>query len=152
MFLCCVVEGVCRIVIISLRIKKLFCVPVSKLFTIVADLGFFVDNMLQPNNSMTVSSESFIILHCVTNLTTCCTEEDGGVAGEWFLPGQVQPVGAFSGGYITYGVPSAVVLENNGRGVWPSGIYTCRIPDESAQLRTIYIGVDTGTVCHVTCM
>ena len=69
------------------------------------------------------------------------------MAGEWFLPVETP-----RGHFITYEVPTAVILENARRVMWPSGIYTCQIPDENAQLRTLYVGIDTGTVCHVTCM
>ena len=40
--------------------------------------------------------------------------------------------------------PSAVLLYRRNSATTPTGVYRCEIPDESG-LRTIYIGVDTGT-------
>ena len=129
---------------------------VSSLLYHFADLGFYVNTDFLSNNSVVISYNFFsFILHCITNLTTCCTEGDGGVAGEWFLPGQTQavpPSASTSTNFSTQGVPSAVALRNFRRVEWPSGIYTCQIPDASGQLRISYLGVDTGIFRHVTCM
>ena len=121
-----------------------------------ADLGFVANVDFLSNNSVVISVDFFSpILHCITNLTTCCTEGDGGVAGEWFLPGQTQAVSSralSSTSFNTQGVPSAVALRNFRRIEWPSGIYTCQIPDTSGQIRTSYLGIDTGIYYHVTFM
>ena len=111
------------------------------LWTCPAGVGFFLRGVLYPNNSavaMTAIGQGVNALYCLTNLTSCCTSEQGGVAGEWLLP-------ADSAAYTTSRAASAVVLSRIAGG--PSGIFTCRIPDDgSGQLRTAYIGVDTGAV------
>ena len=87
---------------------------------------------------MTDIGQGVNALYCLTSLASCCTSQQGGVAGEWLLP-------ADSAVYSTSKAASAVLLSRNGVG--PSGIFTCRIPDDgSGQLRTAYIGVDTGAV------
>ena len=123
-------------------------------------VGFFLDpatgsdGVLHPNNSAVALAdigEDLLALYCLTNLTTCCTDAEGGVAGEWFLPGHTQAVigvdaqGADSTVFTAARAPSAVLLNHNNAG-GPTGIFTCRIPDGSGQVRTAYIGVDTGTV------
>ena len=119
------------------------------------DVGFFLNGVLYPNNSVVVLAdigEGPAALYCLTNLTTCC--EDGS-AGEWFLPGETQPVVAGNAGSANFTVgraPSAVFLNRRDNVGGSTGIYTCRVPDESGQVRTAYIGVDTGTcIFHVTC-
>ena len=110
-------------------------------------MGFFLDGVLYPNNSVVVLAdigEGPAALYCVTNFTTCC--EDGS-AGEWFLPGEMQPVGAGdaeSADFVHVGVPSAVLLSHRNDTGGPTGIYTCRIPDDSSQIKTAYIGVDAS--------
>ena len=106
----------------------------------------FLRGMLYTNNSavaMAAIGQGVNALYCLTNLTTCCTSEQGGVAGEWLLP-------ADSAAYTTSRAASAVLLNRISWG--PSGIFTCRIPDGSGQLKTAYIGVDTGSYsyCYVT--
>ena len=102
--------------------------------------------------------EGFAALYCLTNLTTCCAEADGGSAGEWFLPGQAQPVisvdsqGAGSAVFTAARGPSAVLLNRRNNAGGPTGIFTCEIPDASGQLRTVYIGVDTGELHVCVCV
>ena len=132
----------------------------------ITDVGFFLnhvldidtgdlDGVLYPNNSAVALAdigEDLLALYCLTNLTTCCTDAEGSVAGEWFLPGQTQAVigvdaqGPDSAVFTAARAPSAVLLNHN-NAVGPTGIFTCRIPDGSGQdVRTAYIGVGTGTV------
>ena len=132
----------------------------------IADVGFFLnrvlsirtgelDGVIYPNNSAVALAdigEDLLALYCLTNLTTCCTDAEGGVAGEWFLPGQTQAVigvdaqGADSAVFTAARAPSAVLLNHRNNAGGPTGIFTCRIPDGNGQVRTAYIGVDTGTV------
>ena len=133
----------------------------------ITDVGFFLnrvlnirrpdelDGVLYPNNSAVALAdigEDLLALYCLTNLTTCCTDVEGGVAGEWFLPGQTQAVigvdaqGADSADFTAARAPSALLLNRRNNAGGPTGIFTCRIPDGSGQVRTAYIGVDTGTV------
>ena len=113
----------------------------------LADVGFFLDGVLSPNNSVVVLAEigdGPAALYCLTNLTTCCEDGSG---GEWFLPGETQPVvagDADSADFTSGRVPSAVLLNRRNNVMGPTGIYTCRIPDGSGPVRTAYIGVGTG--------
>ena len=137
------------------------------IFYVCIDVGFFLnrvlnirrpdelDGVLYPNNSAVALAdigEDLLALYCLTNLATCCTDAEGGVAGEWFLPGQTQAVigvdaqGADSAVFTAARAPSAVLLNHRNNAGGPTGIFTCRIPDGSGQVRTAYIGVDTGNV------
>ena len=115
---------------------------------LISGVMFFLGGMLYPNNSniaMTAIGRGVNALYCLTNLTTCCTSEQGGVAGEWFLPDD-------SAAYTTSRTASAVLL--NRIAGEPSGIFTCRIPDGTGPLRTAYVGVKTSTILswqRVTC-
>ena len=116
--------------------------------------------MLYPNNSVVALADigeatdiggANTALFCLTDLTICCRRADGGSAGEWVLAGQTEPVvdinAATSADLFTRGrAPSAVLLNRRNSAIGPTGIYTCRVPDGSGQLRTAYIGIDTGTV------
>ena len=82
-------------------------------------------------------------LYCLTDYTSCCREEDGGSAGEWFQLGRTVPVGNVGTDFTSSRAPSAVLL-NHLTTTGPNGVYTCQIPDTSGQLRTLYVGVDTG--------
>ena len=118
-------------------------------------ITFFLNGVLYPNNSV-ISLDDIgdgeSALYCLTNRTNCCAAADGEVAGEWIMAGQTLPVfgaGCSDAGEFTRSRASSAVLLN--RITMDSnvsealvGIYTCRIPDASGQLRTAYIGVDTG--------
>ena len=121
-------------------------------------LGFLLAGVPYPNNSVVALSAigqtapgSVGALYCLTNYTSCCRGRDGGSAGEWFLPGQTDPVvggitgpDADSADFTRTRAPSAVLLNRRNSATGPRGVYTCRIPDSSGQLRTLYIGVDAG--------
>ena len=114
-------------------------------------MGFFLNGVLYPNNSvvdLTDIGQNATALHCLTDLTTCCRGADGGSAGEWFLAGQTMPVvDVSSADDFTRGRgPSAVLLNRRNNAAGPTGVYTCMLPDGSGQDRTLYIGVDAGTV------
>ena len=108
--------------------------------------------MLYPNNSVVTLAdigEGFAALYCLTNLTTCCTEADGGSAGEWFLPGQTLPVidvskSTDSADFVTSRAPSAVLLNRRTNTTGPTGVCTCQISNGSGQNKTAYIQI-TGT-------
>ena len=115
-----------------------------------ADIGFFLNGTLYPNNSVVALSdigEGFSALYCLTNYIFCCTEADGGSAGEWFLPGQDQPVinadsrSADSADFVTSRASGAVLLNSRMNSTGPTGVFTCRIPDGSGQIRTAYVEI-----------
>ena len=117
-------------------------------------MGFLLNGVLYPNNSvvdLTDIGQDTAALYCLTDLTTCCRGADGGSAGEWFLAGQTQPVvgvnrASFFDDFTRGRGPSAVLLNRRNNAAGPTGVYTCMLPDGSGQDRTLYIGVDTGTV------
>ena len=93
--------------------------------------------------SLTDIGEGYNALHCLTNLTTCCRGEDGGSAGEWFLPGQTSPVvdvSAPNADFTRSRGPSAVLLNRRTGAVEPTGLFTCQVPDGSG-METLYIGI-----------
>ena len=59
----------------------------------------------------------------------------------------VDSQGADSAVFAAARGPSAVLLNHRNNAGGPTGIFTCKIPDASGQLRTVYIGVDTGALC-----
>ncbi len=130
---------------------------------ITPGLGFLLRGMLYPNNSVlplrAIGDAAPLSLYCLTTYTSCCRAQDGGSAGAWFLPGKTDPVevtnSEFGLANFSRGRdPSATFLNRRNSATGPSGVYTCQIPDASGQLRTLYIGVDTGTYLscdmHVT--
>ena len=124
-----------------------------------ADVGFiglqsysgYQRGRFYPNNSAVALNAVEDRVYCLTNLTTCCTEAEGGVAGEWFLPGQTEAVididsANGSTPFTTSRLPSAVRLNRGySRERHTSGIFTCRIPDASGRLRTLHIYLYDGT-------
>ena len=66
----------------------------------------------------------------------------------------VDSQGADSAVFTAARGPSAVLLNHRNNAGGPTGIFTCEIPDASGQLRTVYIGVDTGAlhVCVCVCV
>ena len=126
-------------------------------------VGFFVNGMLYPNNSVVVltdigeaadieDEDTMTALFCLTDLAACCRGADTGSdgVGEWVLAGQTEAVpannAASSDSPFTRGrAPSAVLLNRRNNAVGPTGIFTCHIPDGSGP-RTAYIGIGTGIV------
>ena len=101
--------------------------------------------------SLTDIGEGYDALYCLTDLITCCRGADGGSAGEWFLPGQTSPViGIYASAgaerFVRSRGPSGVLLNRRTSAVGPTGLLTCQVPDGSGMERTLYIGLDSGTV------
>lgn len=126
-----------------------------------AGIGFFFNGVLYPNNSVIlladIGREQDVVqgdstaLFCLTDLLPCCRAADGGTAGEWYLAGQTRPVtdaeaASGSESFTRIRAPSAVLLLQMRNDAGPGGIFTCQIPDGSGQLRTAYIGVNTGII------
>ncbi len=89
-------------------------------------------------------------LFCITNLVSCCRGADGGSRGEWYLPGESVPViginypASGSADFIRGRGPSAVLLHRMNNDVGPTGVYTCKVPDENGVIQQLYIGVGLG--------
>ena len=133
----------------------LYCLAMGYNTGTLIGLGFLLAGIAHSNNSVVALRDigqtapvSVGALYCLTNSTRCCREKDGRAAGEWFLPGQSSPVVGMKSNaenFTRARAPSAVLL-NHWTTIGPSGVYTCQILDASGQLRTLYIGVDTGTI------
>jgi len=82
-------------------------------------------------------------LLCVTpDNTTCCSSVESGGAplGHWYYPNQTEVPPESTGWqfYITWG-PGVVRLHRHTGGV--SGIYHCKIPNQSGANQSIYVGL-----------
>ena len=129
-------------------------------------VGFFLNGMLYPNNSVVAltdigeaadieDEDTITALFCLTDLTACCRGADTGSdgVGEWVLAGQTELVPATnaapSDSPFTRGrAPSAVLLNRRNTTFGPTGIFTCHIPDGSGP-RMAYIGIGTGMSCDL---
>ena len=119
-------------------------------------MGF--NGRLYPNNSvvsLTDIGEGNDALFCLTDKLDCCVGEvDGVSAGEWYLPGQTDPV---VGSDVSDGSEdftrsrhsSAVLLNRRSSAVGPTGLYRCVVPDRSGVDRELYIGVGLGMSCNL---
>ena len=98
-------------------------------------------------------------VQCHTDLTTCCTRNEGSHRGDWYFPdGNRLPFSGYI--YENRGVQRvALHLRNNA--ISPVGIYRCDIPteavhnDNSNSVRvTVYVGLYTasGGMFHVLAM
>ncbi len=105
-------------------------------------LGFYLNGVLYPNNSI-VNIEDIGVgtsaLHCITDRRECCRNADGGASGEWYQPGQTNPV--VRGGLISMKDfsrsrnSSAVSLHRRNNATSPAGLYRCEIPDAGGVYR-----------------
>ena len=119
-------------------------------------MGF--NGRLYPNSSvvsLTDIREGNNALFCLTDKLDCCVGEiDGVSAGEWYLPGQTDPVvgSDVSGGsedFTRSRRSSAVLLNCKSNAVGPTGLYRCVVPDRSGVDRELYIGVGLGMSCYL---
>ncbi len=135
----------------------LICANTEKTF--FSDVGFFLNGVVYSNNSVVPlqdigegtayldSDNGNAALFCITNLVDCCRGVDGGSAGEWYLPGESVPVVVTnSADFISGRGPSAVLLHRMNSGIGPTGVYTCKVPDENGVVQQLYIGVGLGII------
>ncbi len=111
-------------------------------------LGFYLNGVLFPNNSI-VNIEDIganaNALHCITDRMNCCRASDGGASGEWYQPGQTNPV--VSGGRISMENisrsrnSSAVRLNRRNNATSPAGLYRCEILDSGGVNRSLFIAL-----------
>lgn len=109
-----------------------------------ADLGFFLNNRVLPNNSVVLLSdigEGRSALYCLTNRTQCCSSASGEIRGRWTLSdGSNASEITTTGLYLMRGYSSIILNRRNGV-VLPTGIYTCQVPTDLNTVRSLYIGV-----------
>ena len=90
-------------------------------------------------------------LLCLTNRTDCCRppQNPGGEIGNWFFPNGSQVLNSGDGwDFYTNRGPSVVRMHRRRGGV--TGIYSCKIPDENAEVQILYIGVYTNNTGKLT--
>ena len=104
-------------------------------------------NLSLVGNDITSSSDS---VQCHTDLSTCCTRDQGSHRGDWYFPdGTRLP---FSGdGYDIYENRTAQIVDLRRRNnpTSPTGIYRCDIPTNAVHNRTnisvrdapVYVGL-----------
>ena len=90
-------------------------------------------------------------LLCLTNRTDCCRppQSPGSEIGNWFFPNgsHVLSMGDEWDFYANRG-PSVVRMHRRRGGV--TGIYSCKIPDDNAEIQIFYIGVYTNNTGKLT--
>ena len=84
-------------------------------------------------------------IHCHTNLSTCCSEAQGGHRGDWYFPtGSRVP---FSGDGDIFQVrrERVVFLRRRNNANMQTGVYRCDVPTSGgSQMRlAVYVGVYT---------
>jgi hypothetical protein len=104
----------------------------------IAEVGLFLNGALLSNNSVVLLSdigEGTRALYCLTNRVQCCVHTEGGAhGGIWRFPdGTNTREDRTAGIYFTRGF-SSLLLSRRNSGIRPTGIYTCKIPDESRNL------------------
>ena len=99
--------------------------------------------------SLTDIGEGNDALFCLTDKLDCCVEVDGVSAGEWYLPGQTDPVNGGLEDFTRSRRSSAVLLNRRSSAVGPTGLYRCVVPDRSGVDRELYIGVGLGMSCNL---
>ncbi len=87
------------------------------------------------------------LLVCYTDLISCCRNEDnpsGGSLGSWQYPNNYFVISrqtANSNIFSRSRSKQAVILHHGINAVGPSGIYTCRIPNQNRPNHELYIGI-----------
>ena len=82
-------------------------------------------------------------LFCLTDRTQCCTTEAGDACGSWRLPDSsfITLDDSDLSFYAIRGY-SSIHLNRRSDALAPTGIYTCRLPDETTGSgKNLYIGV-----------
>ena len=89
-------------------------------------------------------------LRCLTPLIPCCRSSDnpyGGAQGGWRFPDGSIVYSRIGGSEIsrTRGA-SSVLLHRANYAFFPTGVYTCEIPDNSSILRELKVYLYVGTL------
>ena len=111
--------------------------------SLYSEVGFFIYENIYPNNSAVVL-ETYNFgklrdLWCVSDLAQCCssTETRSGTLGSWTLPDGTVARTTGTKLLVSWG-PSRVALRRSGHATIPTGVFTCKIPDASNVVRTVY--------------
>jgi hypothetical protein len=105
-----------------------------------SDLGFFLNGVFLPNNSIVLLSNIGVgsgALFCLTNVAECCTEVNNSL---WKFPNNTEVMEESSSDiYMTRSFSSSILSRKNGA-VGPMGVYSCMIPDSNS-IRSLSIGI-----------
>ena len=125
------------------------------------------DTIALPNHAYVdlslVGEHRMYSVRCHTDLSTCCTVDQGTHRGDWIPPGSEEslPLSSDTSADI-YQVqgPQRVILRRRNNADMPSGIYCCDIPtnavhddNDNSVRESVYVGLyATGGIlrCHVT--
>ena len=79
-------------------------------------------------------------VQCITNLSTCCSNEQGPHRGDWYFPnGTRLPLSGGGDIYEGRGAQSVIMSRKNSNTGGPSGIYRCDIPTKDPH--AVYAGL-----------
>ena len=91
------------------------------------------------------------ILRCRTDLSTCCTSNQGIHRGEWYFPDGTALLDAFesgSGDFFKFYSNQVIQIRRRNGAISPTGIYRCEIPTVAASIasdpvtgESVYIGL-----------
>ena len=114
-----------------------------------AGLGFYLHGVLYPNNSIVNIQDigaGTNALFCLTDRMHCCRKRDGGASGEWYLPGESDPIPGASSAtdrdtFRKQRWTSVVALIHNNNPTTPLGLYRCEVMDSNNITQSVYVGV-----------
>ena len=125
-------------------------------YYIHAELGFFLNGTLLPNNSIVLLNDigkEGSALYCLTDRENCCTGKIGMRPGLWKFPnGSNVSNDKYTDIYIRRG-SSSIRLNRERNIMAPTGVYKCLMPNSGATiLETLLIGIysdSQGRVIHI---
>ena len=81
---------------------------------------------------------------CRTDLSTCCTSEEGNHRGQWYFP-DGQPVTEGDADFYQRNRSKVIDLRRRNDATSPTGIYHCEIPTISVnEGESVYVGLYTS--------
>ena len=98
------------------------------------------------------SGSNLNVVHCITDLATCCTGSQGVHRGDWYFPDGTTRLGFVAVNIYEKRGPQSVDLRRRNNANSPVGIYRCDIAtnavhdDNSNSVRdTVYVGLYTAS-------
>ena len=118
----------------------------TKTFPYVTFLGQSIPNHGYVNLS-NVGSDKNDSVQCNTNLSTCCSGNEGSDRGDWYFPDETRVPFGESGNTVYEGRGAQQVLLHYSGNVGRSGIYRCDIETNKSNVtnevghETVYVGL-----------
>ena len=122
-------------------------------------LGFFLNGLLLPNNSMVEPSTIGMnddALFCITNLKNCCSSSPNSnhARGLWIFPNQtnVPSKSSQTTSFFRTRSSSSIILHRNSNHGYTnsSGLYNCTIPDSDEKLQYLYVFITDRKYDYIT--